>query len=110
MELVNSSALPDGVMSGEMDRESCWRIVAIVEWEGSVKLDPITSLLYSMRRRGRVWKGSGVSAISMELVNRMILYSDMQIGSSIHKRYVDADYETLKLGEPQSSCQLYHLQ
>ena len=109
VELVDSTAQLASPADGERNRGESHRIVAIVEWESSAKLDPVTSLAQSIRRRGRVWKGKDASAISIELVDRVIGYFDMEIGNRIQRQYLDTDYETLKLGDPRSHCQLHHI-
>ena len=54
VELIKSNEQlgPPGL--GELNSGKCWKAAAVVEWESSVKLDPITSLSFSTRRRGRV--------------------------------------------------------
>ena len=56
-----------------------------------------------------MWKGKGISAVSVDLVDRVIGHFEMEVGSSVHRHYVDTDYETLRLGDAQSSYQLHHL-
>ena len=82
------------------------RLVAVVEWEGSLKVDSVASLPYSARKRGRVWRGGSVSAISIELVDRLIGYLEVEQGSMIARQYIDPDHGHLDLANPNSKYQL----
>ena len=107
-ELVNAASLVGSQITEQLNAGRVWKTVAEVEWESRAQLDPVTYLPFSIQRRGRVRKGNGISAISIELVHRVIGYFDMNIGSNMHRHNIDTDYETLRLGDPQSFCQLRH--
>ena len=109
VELMKFNSQMGSSSSGELHGGRCWKTVAVVEWKSSAKFDSIASLPFSTRKQGRVWKGKGVSAISGDLVDRVIGCYDMEFESNAHRHYVDTDYETLKLGDSQSLCQLHHL-
>ena len=109
MELTNGTTQLGPPGYEEQSKGSRCMTIAIPEWESSSKLDPVTSLPFSIRRRGRVWKGSRINAISIEFVDRVIGYFDIKIGNRVQRNYADTDYETLKLGDPQSLCQLHHM-
>ena len=89
---------------GEAGRSQ--RLVAVVEWEEGLKVDPVTSLPYSTRKRGRVWRGGSVSAISIELVERLIGYLELEEGGLIARHYIDPDHGLLDLANPSSNHQL----
>ena len=82
------------------------RLVAVVEWESGLKLDSITSLPYSTRKRGRAWSGESASVISIDLIDRLVGYLEVEQGSSIARHYIDLDHGRLDLGSPSSNCQL----
>ena len=56
VELVDSTGQLASPADEERNRGETHRIVAVVEWESSAKLNPVTYLAQSIRRRGRVWK------------------------------------------------------
>ena len=95
---------------GDTEGDWRWRAVAVVEWESSAKVDPITSLPFSVRKQGRVWKSKGVSAVGPEVVDRVLGYFDMKIGRTVVRRYVDTDRDYLRLGDPRSRYQLHSVQ
>ena len=94
-------------LGGEPWQES--RVVAIVEWESSAKLDPVTGLAFCARRRGRLWKGNSTSVISIESVDRLIGFFDLAWKGEVRRIYIDPDHFYLKLNHPQSRCQLFSL-
>ena len=94
MELTNGTTHLGPPGYEEQSIGSRYRTIAIVEWERSAKLDPVTSLPSSIRRRERVWKGNGISAIRIEFIDRVIGYFDIKIRNRVQRSYVDTDYET----------------
>ena len=93
-----------GEEGGQMGRSQ--RLVAVVEWEGGLKLDSVTSLPYSTRKRGRVWRGGSVSVIGIELIDRLIGYLEVESSSAISRHYIDPDHGLLDLANPNSNYQL----
>ena len=89
---------------GEAGRSQ--RLVAVVEWEGGLKVDSVTSLPYSTRKRGRVWRGGSVSAISIELVDRLIGYLELEEGGLIARHCIDPGHGSLDFANPNSNHQL----
>ena len=83
-----------------------WRSVAIVEWESSGRVDPVTFLPFSVRNRRRVWGGEGVSAIGLESIDRPLGYLEIEIRERMTRLYIDTDYEHLQLGDIRSQHQL----
>ena len=82
------------------------RLVAVVEREGDLKIDPATSAPYSARKRGRVWRGGCVSAISIKLIARLICYFELEQGIMIARHYTNPDHGLLDLANPGSNHQL----
>ena len=76
------------------------------EWEGGLKVDSATSLPYSARNRGRVWRGGSVGAISGELIARLIGYFEVEQGIMIARHCVHPDHGLLGLSNPSSNRQL----
>ena len=83
------------------------RVIAVVEWESSAKVDPVTGLPFCTRRQGRGWKGNSASAISIESVDRLIGFFDLVWKGETRRLYVDPDQFYLKLSHPKSRCQLF---
>ena len=81
----------------------------MVEWEGGLKVDSATSLPYSARKRGRVWRGGNISVISIELIERLIGYLEAEQGSLITRRCIDTSNGSLDLANPNSNRQLQAL-
>ena len=78
----------------------------MVELEGDLKADLITSLPYSTRKRGRVWRGDSVSAISIEFIGKLIDYLAVEQGIMISRHCIDPDHGRLNLANPSRNCQL----
>ena len=54
VELIDAASLVGSQATEGLNAGRVWKTVAIVEWESRAQLDPVTSLPFSIRRRGRV--------------------------------------------------------
>ena len=80
--------------------------LAVIEWEAKLEIDAVTMLPLSRRRRERVWKGSGPTAVSATKVDRLAGYLDAEVGGKIIRKYVDTKFTHFRLSDPQSKYQL----
>ena len=89
---------------GEAGRSQ--RLIALVKQAGSLKVDPVASLPCSTRKRGRMRREGSVSAISIELIARLIGYFEVEQGIVIVRHYIDPDHGLLNLANPSSNRKL----
>ena len=86
------------------------RLAAAVEWEDGLKVDSVASLPYFIRKRGEVWRGGSVSAIGIDLIDRLIGYLEVEQGRAMARHCIDPAHGHLDLANPDSNSQLQSLQ